>query len=331
MLAALATSAGAAAVAQADPAAACAHGLKVAAQDDNHVFCSHGPDSADAVGDLGLPGGGTTPTPAPCIGDGASGARIEVVYGAPSDVPNDYTNKVASIRTAIDQADQYFEASDASTTQHLRWLCSGGSVVVDDVTLVPIGNDGAYTYQDVYNSLNPRGKGKKTTGPTYNSASRVYVVFVDGLTSSNYPYCGQGSVDADDSPATTNRNNVGPAYALIACWTGHTALHEIGHMLGAVQLSAPHSSGAYHCYDDADIMCYNDGGSYFAGPDGVNGTSDDRSLVMACAGTATVLGTSAPDDNQFDCNEDDYYNPAPAAGSYIAQHWNLARSAWVQG
>jgi hypothetical protein len=331
LLAALTAAAGVSGIAQAGPSQACTRGLKVAAQDDAHVFCSHGPDAVDQIGDLGLPGGTTTTPPAPCIGDGVSGARVEVMYGVPSDVPNDYANKVASIRTAIDQADAHFEASDDSTTQHLRWLCSGGSVTVDNVTLVPIGSDGAYTYQDVYNSLNPRAKGRKSTVTSYNSTSRVYVVFVDGLSSSSYPYCGQGSVDADDSPAATNRNNVGPGYALIACWDGHTALHEIGHMLGAVQLSAPHSSGAYHCYDEADIMCYNDGGSYFAGPDGVNGTSDDRPLVTSCAGTSTLLGSSAPDDTQFDCNEDDYYNPAPPTGSYLAQHWNLAHSAWVQG
>jgi hypothetical protein len=35
------------------------------------------------------------------------------------------------------------------------------------------------------------------------------------------------------------------------------------------------------------------------------------------------------EDQQFDCNEDDYSNPAPAAGSYLATHWNLASSGWV--
>jgi hypothetical protein len=331
LIAALTAAAGVSGVAQAGSSQACTRGLKVAAQDDTHLFCSHGGDAADDLTDLGLPGSTTTPSPAPCIGDGTSGARIEVMYGVPSDVPNDYANKVASIRTAIDQADQYFEASDDSTTQHLRWLCSGGSVVVDNITLVPIGSDGTFTFQDLYNSLNPRGRGKKSSTTSYNSTSRVYVVFVDGLGGGSYSYCGQGTVDGDDSAASTNRNNVGPGYALIACWDGHTALHEIGHMLGAVQLSAPHSSGKYHCYDDADIMCYDDGGSYFAGPDGVTGTGDDRSMVMACAGTSTLLGSTAPDDTQFDCNEDDYYNPAPPAGSYLSQHWNIAHSAWVQG
>ena len=39
--------------------------------------------------------------------------------------------------------------------------------------------------------------------------------------------------------------------------------HEIGHNLGAVQDSAPHSSLAGHCYESLDVMCYADGGQYF--------------------------------------------------------------------
>jgi len=309
----------------ASTAALCGRGLKVAAQaEDGSVVCSHGPDARLDSG-LGLPTD-PSPPPAPCVGDGVSGTRIHVLYGVPSDVTNDYANKVDDVRAAVDAADAYFDGSDAATTQHLRWLCSGGAVQVDNVTLAPIGGDGAFTFQDMYNSLVPRSKGKKSTGPSYKDPNQVYVVFVDGIDNA-YPYCGQGGVDADDSPSTSNRNNIGPAYSLIACWTGTTALHEIGHNLGAVQLSAPHSSGAYHCYDEADVMCYDDGGSYFLGPDGKSDTLDDGQLTTTCP-AASLLGGPV-EDQQFDCNEDDYYNPAPAAGSYLATHWNLASSGWV--
>lgn len=308
-------------------AALCGRGLKVAAQaEDGGVVCSHGPDARLDSG-LGLPTDPSTP-PAPCIGDGVSGARIHVLYGVPSDVKDDYANKVAQVRAAVAAADAYFESSDDTTTQHLRWLCDGtGTLQVDDVTLPAIGNDGVFTFSDMYNGLT-RPKGKKGT-PTYKDPNQVYVTFVDGITNA-YPYCGQGGVDADDSPSTSNRNNAGPAYSLIACWTGTTALHEIGHNLGAVQLSAPHSSGAYHCYDESDVMCYDDGGSYFLGPDGKSGTADDGALTYTCPAPSSLLGGPVSDE-QFDCGEDDYYNPAPATGSYLATHWDLARSAWVQG
>src|SRR5690606_35744883 len=38
-----------------------------------------------------------------------------------------------------------------------------------------------------------------------------------------------------------------------------TALHEIMHMLGAVQPDAPNSTTAGHCTDTVDLLCYDDG------------------------------------------------------------------------
>lgn len=51
-------------------------------------------------------------------------------------------------------------------------------------------------------------------------------------------------------------------------------------------------------------MCYNDNG-----PKG-----------------ASYNETTCPLVARFDCNKDDYFNPLPLAGSYLATHWNLAGS-----
>jgi hypothetical protein len=86
-----------------------------------------------------------------------------------------------------------------------------------------------------------------------------------------------------------------------------TLLHEVSHTLGAVQSQAPHGTGRGHCTDGADIMCYADGGPR------------DRQLRRCGA-------LRGPFSAQYDCNGDDYFNPQPAVGSYLASHWNLYNS-----
>src|SRR5581483_1736441 len=84
-----------------------------------------------------------------------------------------------------------------------------------------------------------------------------------------------------------------------------TFMHELGHTLGAVQNSAPHSSGAGHCWDGKDTMCYNDGG-----PNAGLCTPD-----FYCSNTCAT--------EAFDCGHDDYFHRNPAAGSYLSTHWNI--------
>lgn len=316
--------------ASAAPGESCDHRQqKVADDPETGPVCSHGDDPAtDSAGAQVFPAdSGVVPAP-PCYDDGRAANRIEVLYGHPADRPDNYAASVDRIRATVAFADHYFEQSDAGTTQRLRWLCDAeGQVVIHKVALTPVGDDGTFTFGDMYRSV-ALGGGKGKNKSSYRSRDRIYVTFVDGVNDA-YPFCGQGNFDADDSPRPSNKNNTGPAYSLVACWNGTTTLHEIGHNLGAVQYSAPHTSGAAHCYDEFDVMCYDDNGSYFRGPDGVRGTSDDRQVQVVCADAATLL-LNAGSQTQFDCSQDDYYNPNPAPGSYLATHWNIASSDWVQ-
>ena len=85
------------------------------------------------------------------------------------------------------------------------------------------------------------------------------------------------------------------------------AAHELGHTLGAVNNNAPNASGHAHCTDEWDVMCYKDGAE-------------------------VVIQTKCPDrahDDRLDCNHDDYYSTDPAAGSYLANNFNVADNLFL--
>jgi hypothetical protein len=136
-------------------------------------------------------------------------------------------------------------------------------------------------------------------------------------------YAGDGVVGTaqlpdDDRPGSVNHSNLGRSTAMLWGDGGPefsddrltTFLHEVSHNLGAVQDSAPSSTLAGHCNELFDVMCYADGG-----PRGTNAW-----MVNACP-YATLL--------PYECGVDDYFEPTPASGSYLASHWNLYDSAFM--
>src|SRR5215207_9065623 len=71
----------------------------------------------------------------------------------------------------------------------------------------------------------------------------------------------------------------------------------------------PNPSAAWHCTDEADVMCYDDDG---AGP--------------------VVMANVCPPEHEalLDCGDDDYFSTDPPAGNYLASHWNTADSSFLQ-
>lgn len=135
---------------------------------------------------------------------------------------------------------------------------------------------------------------------------------------------GLAQTAVDDRPTADNANNNPGLVGYVATPEGSVTqlvnenfprilLHEMTHTMGAVQGSAPNSTSAGHCTDGLDVMCYVDGS-----PEGAN-YSDS-----VCPANGFV-GIGQP----FDCNNDDYFHPAPPSGSYLATHWNVFNSDYL--
>lgn len=153
---------------------------------------------------------------------------------------------------------------------------------------------------------------------------RNYLIYADYLGGGSFPAAGQAELYGDDRSGAANVANTGGLRAVVygtgeayfsdsdPSFANLVPLHETSHTLGAVQDSAPNSTQAGHCYDEWDVMCYADGGS--------RGASSDITYDSTC-GSSSIQA--------YDCHQNDYFNPAPAAGSYLATHWNLYDSVFL--
>jgi hypothetical protein len=268
----------------------------------------------------------------------AAQPRVELVYAHFQGAADNYATQAPDIQAQFAAVDANYMNYDAQhyfgIGLHLNVECdSSNQPVVHDVALsTPISSSNYSTIVSNVQSAGYCHGGGSCTG----SGAAHYWVYTDGNPVASLGYAGQSSIIGDDSSGSGNQINQSDAYSInygyclnpaagtSACnapidtqgpgYGPSIFAHENGHALGAVQLSAPESSGAWHCTDGLDVMCYNDGGSK-------SGSYTTTACADAPNGTAI-----------FDCNFNDYFNPGPAAGSYLATHWDVAspNNRWVQ-
>lgn len=229
----------------------------------------------------------------PCEGNGTDGRRVQFVYAS------DGTGNLAANRAALESYARRVEGTflDSARSQ-------GGERVVRFVT----NGDCSLSILDAVVSPNALASFdamvSELAGAGLNRPDRIYHVWTEANA-----YCGIGTVYSDDQPGAGNANERYAQYSRSdrPCWN-YAEAHEITHNLGGVQNSAPNSTGGLHCRDDYDVMCYADGAS--------NGQ------------ILTPLRCPQPvAEDRLDCNADDYFALAPPAGSYLANHWDVANAS----
>lgn len=243
-----------------------------------------------------------------CVGTDAH--RYVLVYARPGNVASRYTTIAPLLRTEIYKLSAFIDSEsrsiDPAAGRRLPVQCSEGTPTVLEVNLSGLAS-GTAAFKDVVDAM--RAQGYEFNGD--GTGKQRYIVYYDAPSPSGA--AGTGHVFTTDSSAgAANQNNKGGLYAIeyrfdqgggVPHWD--VLIHEVLHTMGGVVQSAPHSTAAGHCSDGQDVMCYEDGSGTFN--------------PSACA--TKVL----------DCNRDDYFNPAPAAGSFLASNWNAAATynSWL--
>ncbi|HJQ05359.1 MAG TPA: hypothetical protein VJ872_07945 [Nocardioides sp.] len=269
-----------------------------------------GPTAYAVAQDLGVaaPASVAASSPlVPCDGDGTSGYRIQAMYVVEAGSANRFSVLQSSFQLWAAGVDDVMNRSAALTggVRHLRYVTQPGSGgCVAKVLNVTVPSGALASFNATISAIQALG---------YTDPTRKYLMWTDATSQ-----CGIATLYPGDGSGQDNPNNgYYPQYARIdsGCWgfgdgaTQHSVeAHELMHMLGGVQNTAPHSTHAGHCWDESDTMCYADGGNH--------------AMVQVCT----------PEHEYFyDCNSDDYFTTYADPGSYLDGHWDAADSRFLIG
>jgi hypothetical protein len=256
----------------------------------------------------------------------SNGPAIKVLYAYTTDRGNRFSEWATTLQrmSASSMNTMLWVSADGSrrSGRTLRYdfgtACNPQELDIQTVALPRAGAEYAYSSgAALYNQL--RADTLAVTGSTPSSNQ---IAMVDGLTSFVGAH-GLASNPRDDRPGDVNAAQVGGQVAFLLpdmdgtptqpfdTYTGtdpglataaYVMTHEVLHMLGAVEASAPNSNGSGHTSQIGDIM--------------------SASSTVACA-------EASVETSEVDCGGEDYWNPAPAPGSYLSSHWNLTNSAML--
>jgi hypothetical protein len=250
--------------------------------------------------------------------------QIKVVYAYASDDPDNSARWRDALQANVSRIEQFLTLQTGGR-RALRFdmgtVCGPQYVDIQVVALPPPRS----AYLDDFAAV------RNGVRAAIGDYTRDVFILADDLTDGSYDVYGTGEVIPDeDRPDAGNLHNLDALTGIMwtlddtvpdpSGWQPTVMLHEISHNLGAVQWSAPHTthpagdmSGTYaHCWDGEDVMCYADG----------------PAMAHPYVSTVCPIGSGAIAQT-YDCGRDDYFNPDPAPGSYLATHWNVYNSAFM--
>jgi hypothetical protein len=256
--------------------------------------------------------------------------QFKVIYAYPADRPDRFDQWKDALQANLSLIEQFVSSQPGSTrAPRFDMGTSCGSYYLDIQTVaLPAARS---TYVQNMNAVETYVKTMVNPSP---GGRRNYVIIADTLSSGTLNGVGElyeGSTSSQ-RPDSANIHNTGGLTSVL--WVPDTAppgtdpngwwpegvLHEMTHNMGGVQWGSPHSSQPAggsnytysHCWDGRDVMCYQDGPAM----------SHAYSSAVCAA-----IGGAMP--QTYDCGQDDYFNPAPSPGSYLATHWNVYNNVFM--
>jgi hypothetical protein len=269
-------------------------GLYAVRVSEDERFLTHGPDPAPVLGPSRQGGAGGPQRPPACATD----SYTHVLLARPrKSNSKTHRGRPGTARRARHRASVALRQANALL--NASSLAAGGPSADLEVKCDRRGRVALSRIRYRDNDFDSLVEAARRRG--FDSVESDYLILVRGP---NPESCGASSFEGDERLSAINVNNVRGGYAIVyrRCWTADGILHEIGHLQGAVQYRAPFSTGdGRHCWDARDVMCY--------APDG--GDLHQSGTISRCS---TI---------SFDCGNDTYFDPAPEAGEWLAEHWNL--------
>ena len=253
----------------------------------------------------------------------ATKAQFKVVYAFAADRPNRFAGWRDAIQANVAIVQRFLSAQDGGTKAIRFDMGTSCGAQYADIQIVPLPGPRSQ-YADNFGAISSAVQ--RALGAT--STPRNAIVIADGLAGGTQEYgLGETIMGASgEKPGAANVHNRGGLTSILFSRDGANApanarwgwwpegfLHEMTHNLGAVQWGAPHSTQPRggsapnygHCWQGADVMCY----------------LEDAGASHAMRNDCPRIGGAIP--QVYDCGRDDYFNPAPAAGTYLATHWNV--------